>query len=77
VRVPEEEEAAAFGAAIQALWCLDKARGQGRKIEELVDEHVALRDGSAIEPEPQAVKLYEQAYANYSKYLAALSPLYR
>ncbi|MHB0855386.1 MAG: xylulokinase [Rectinema subterraneum] len=77
VRVPKEEEAAAFGAAIQALWCFEQASGRGKGIEELVDEHVALRDGSTVEPEPESVARYEEAYANYSKYLAALSLLYR
>lgn len=77
VRVPEEEEAAAFGAAIQALWCLEKAGGRARNIEELVDAHVAIRGDSAVEPEPEAVACYEEAYENYSKYLAVLSPLYR
>ncbi|MDQ7796803.1 MAG: xylulokinase [Spirochaetia bacterium] len=77
VHVPEEEEAAAFGAAIQALWCFEQASERGKGIEELVDEHVALRDGSTVEPEPESVARYEEAYANYSKYLAALSHLYR
>lgn len=76
VRVPKEEEAAAFGAALQALWCLEKAEGNEYHIEALIDEHVALQNGSTVEPEPEFVARYEEAYSNYSKYLAALSPLY-
>jgi hypothetical protein len=31
---------------------------------------------SAVEPEPAQSKRWEAAYAEYSKYLGALSPLY-
>lgn len=77
VRVPEEEEAAAFGAALQALWCLEKASGRARSIEELVDTQVTIGSDSAVEPEPTAVARYEEAYSTYLNYLAVLSPLYR
>lgn len=77
VRVPEEEEAAAFGAAIQALWCHARARGSQVGIEELADIHVSLVQGSSIEPEQALVSAYEETYREYMKYLEALSPLYR
>jgi xylulokinase len=77
VRVPSSEEAAAMGGAIQALWALEKQTNPGVSIESLVDAHVALEGGVTINPEPEAVAAYNKAYADYSRYLEALSPLYK
>jgi xylulokinase len=78
VRVPSGGEAAAMGGAIQALWCL-RAQGAGAKaapIGEIVDEHVIL-EGKLIEPDSSEAKKYDEAYGVYSRYLEALSPLYK
>jgi xylulokinase len=77
VRIPIGTEAAAMGGAIQALWCMHKHTGTDKKatIESLADEHVEL--GETIKPDKESVKKYNEAYAVYSKYLEALSPLYK
>jgi len=78
VRIPAGSEAAAMGGAIQALWCLQRnSRWEGKKssIEELTDEHVAL--GATIKPDKKDAGKYDKAYAVYSRYLRALSPLYK
>ena len=80
VRIPASAEAAAMGGAIQALWCLKNHQGQtGSKtsIEVLTDEHVALVGGVTIKPDKKAAAAYNKAYAEYSRYLGALSPLYK
>ena len=93
VRIPAVSEAAAMGAAIQALWCLrnaacnnkaaqakatkSAATAQKVSIEFLADEHVALEGGVTIKPEKKAVQAYNKAYENYVRYLRALSPLYK
>lgn len=77
VRLPAGEEAAAMGAAIQALWCLETAGGLSSTIQELCDAHVQLEGGEVITPDERSVQLYDQAYAAYVTYLGALSPLYR
>jgi xylulokinase len=79
VRVPKEEEAAALGAAIQALWCVERNAEAAVPIDiaALVDAHVSLESGTSIEPEMTLVSRYEAAYAEYERYLVALSPLYR
>ncbi|GAB1482602.1 xylulokinase [Treponema sp.] len=77
VRVPSGEEAAAMGGAIQALWCMERAAGLKTTIGELCDAHVVLEGGASAEPDPASVKAYDSAYAEYNKYLAALSPLYK
>ena len=75
VRIPSGSEAAAMGGAIQALWCLDHQNGKKTSIETLAEEHVSL--GEIIKPDKKNVSLYNDAYAVYSKYLGALSPLYK
>jgi len=91
VKVPASGEAAAMGGAIQALWCLqknshDKAKSSASKentpkssssIEALADEHVVLEGGKVVKPEKKDVAAYDKAYAVYSRYLGALSPLYK
>jgi len=83
VKVPASSEAAAMGGAIQALWCLqknspDKAKdAKGSTIEALADEHVVLEGGKVVKPEKKDVAAYDKAYAVYSRYLGALSPLYK
>jgi xylulokinase len=77
VRVPAGDEAAALGAAVQALWCRERAAGLKTGIAELCDAHVALEAGTTIQPDASAVKAYDAAYAEYNKYLAALGPLYK
>jgi xylulokinase len=79
VRIPIGTEAAAMGAAIQALWCLLKASPDKEvekvTIEALTDEHVEL--GAMVKPDEKEAAQYDKAYAAYSRYLGALSPLYK
>jgi xylulokinase len=87
VRVPANTEAAAMGGAIQALWCLqnNSAENKGKKvsIKDLADEHVALEGAESkvtaatVKPDKKAVAAYDKAYTHYSRYLRALSPLYK
>jgi len=93
VRIPSGSEAAAMGAAIQALWCLQTnspvhtglLAKTGLSIKKvtitgLAEEHVMLeaasKESAVIMPDRQAVAAYNKAYAEYSRYLRAVSPLY-
>lgn len=75
VRIPAGSEAAAMGGAIQALWCLQKSEGTKSTIENLADEHVAL--GDTVKPDKKNAQKYNEAYSVYSRYLGALSPIYK
>ncbi|MDR0526387.1 MAG: xylulokinase [Spirochaetaceae bacterium] len=77
VKRPVNDEAAAIGAAIQALWCLEKQQGRSTGIAALCAEHIALREDECVMPEAANVAAYKSAYSEYNKYLNALSPLYR
>lgn len=76
VKRPDNDEAAAMGGAIQALWCLKKREGKPVSIGQLADEHVTVGEADCINPDPASVAAYDRAYAEYNKYLGALSPLY-
>jgi xylulokinase len=79
LHIPASGEAAAMGGAIQALWCLSRNSPGGKKttIEALTGEHVALEEGVMVKPNKKDAAAYDKAYAEYSRYLGALSPLYR
>jgi xylulokinase len=78
VRIPAGTEAAAMGAAIQALWCLNCKTGTRETlIAALADEHVILEEDASVMPEPGMVAAYDRIYMDYSRYLEALSPLYK
>jgi xylulokinase len=76
VRVPAGTESAAMGGAIQALWTVSNVSGGKKGLGELVDEHIVMEGGVAAEPDAAQTAAYDTAYGEYSKYLAALSPLY-
>jgi len=75
IRIPVTSEAAAMGGAIQALWCLETSEGKKSSIETLAEKHVAL--GTTVRPDKRSTAQYNEAYAVYTKYLEALSPLYK
>lgn len=77
IRVPLLDEAAALGAAVQALWCMENSKGKNVSIAELCKEHIAIDEKAAAEPIPENVALYNKAYENYNEILKAVMPLYQ
>jgi xylulokinase len=77
IRIPAGTEAAAMGAAIQALWCL--LNGDNKNcvvsITDLAKEHVMLENATIL-PDKKSSAAYDKVYADYSRYLGAVSPLY-
>jgi xylulokinase len=76
VKRPANDESAALGAAIQALWCLLKREGNPVPIASLTDEHILLNERESITPDPAGVEAYNKAYAQYTQYVKALTPLF-
>lgn len=60
----KEEEAAAFGAAIQSIWCYFKSKGKEVKIEDLAGK--MLKKGTVIEPNLKILSLYESLQERYN-----------
>ncbi len=59
VRTLEEEEAAAYGAAIQSIWNYYRNEGDNVKIEDLTEKMVKLED-TVVEPRSETFALYEE-----------------
>ena len=76
VACPESAEAAALGAAIQALHCDLTDQGQKVEMKELTDRLVHLDPSTRIEPDPAEQDLYQRIYGRYLRTVEALGPLY-
>lgn len=77
VKLPVSEEAAALGAAVQALWCYKTLNGDKVSIADLCAEHVLIDSENIVQPIAENVKAYDDAYAVYIKNLEAVMPLYK
>jgi len=72
VAVLEQEEGAAFGAAMQALGLLS-----GQPVESFVHEHLAEKPELGCEPDTNAVSLYENAFQSYLSAVDMILPHYQ
>jgi len=57
---PVNKEAGAMGAALQAVWCAERAQ-----IGDITDAFIQLDETTRTEPDVSAVKAYDEVYANY------------
>jgi xylulokinase len=73
VVVPDVKETAAFGGALQALWMLGHASGQGATMGAIVDNHVP-NSGAETLPDSTSRALYQEAYKSYLEYVELLKP---
>jgi xylulokinase len=77
VVVPNQEEAAALGAAIQALWAKDNVEKKNSDINYLIKEHVSLNSNKSCLPDPENVKIYDEVYKTYNKYVDSLTGIFK
>jgi len=68
----EIEEAASFGAALQAMWCYANEKGVKVKLSELTDRFVKLSSDEQKEPRKEAVARYDELFALQNEVSAAL-----
>ena len=77
VVVPIQEEAAALGGAIQALWALDHEAGKVSDINYLIKEHVSVNSKNGCLPKPENVEIYDEVYITYNKYVDSLTGIFK
>lgn len=76
IKIPVLEEAAALGAAIQALWCLEQNSAKGKTIAQLCAEHISMDNSAIATPIAENVTKYNGAWDVYQKNLNAVMSLY-
>ena len=62
---PLAEEAGAFGAALQALWCHLRANNEKAAIDEITDRYVQMDAAGSAQPHPATAQRYDEWYARY------------
>src|SRR4029077_1453266 len=50
-------EGAAYGAALQALWCWRRQQGEKVSISEITDQFVELNEAETAQPDPKHVEV--------------------
>jgi sugar (pentulose or hexulose) kinase len=69
-------EGAAYGAALQALWCYRLQRGERLGISQITDEFVRLNRAETIQPNPARVKIYRELQELQDATSTALRPVF-
>jgi len=70
-------EGAAYGAALQALWCWRRQRGEKITIDEITDQFVELNSGETAEPDPKSVETYRELQSLQDDLSVSLRDVFR
>lgn len=70
------DEGASIGAALQALWVLERQGDQSVAIEDITTEHLRDEPESRHMPDRSNVERYRESYAAYLRAVSRLAPLY-
>src|SRR3954468_2941544 len=65
-------EGAAYGAALQALWCWRLQQGDKASISEITDQFVEINPNETAVPDPKNVEIYQQLQALQDKSSSSL-----
>jgi sugar (pentulose or hexulose) kinase len=70
-------EGAAYGAALQALWCWRKEQGEKLSIQDLTDQFVELNPIETAEPDAKNVEVYRELQSLQDDMSEALRDVFR
>jgi len=73
---PAQEEGAAFGAAVHAMWVARHARGGHGPISDFTDRFVALDEATRAEPGPEASAAYREMQALFDRTVRDLTGVF-
>ncbi len=71
IRCLVNEEAAAFGAALEAL-----ALSEGKSVIETAEEHIVFDEAKTTYPDMENHEKYKAVYSKWKRYSSSLSPLF-
>lgn len=77
VHILNEQENAAFGAALQALWAYNKKNDTPSTIKEITTEHLTQDKDKSCAPNPENVKKYEDIYKEYQSFVKLIATRYK
>lgn len=77
VKVLRQHENAAFGAALQAIWCHAHENNNPLALQKIIEQHLTPDEQKCCQPNQQFVREYETIYKNYLALIEAIKPLYR
>jgi D-xylulose kinase len=69
-------EGAAYGSALQALWCWRRQKGDRVEIPEITDRFVSLQTGETAEPRPAQVEVYRGLQELQEELARSLAPAF-
>ena len=69
-------EGAAYGAALQALWCWRLQAGEKVSIQEITDNFVELNSGEATAPQAKNVAIYQELQKMQDELSQAIRPIF-
>jgi xylulokinase len=76
VTVLEQEEGAAFGAALQALWVLHRQKDPSLTVADVAAAHLTPNAAAAAVPDPAHAEIYTRGYATYQRAVAHIARFY-
>jgi xylulokinase len=76
VTLPEQDEGASFGAALHALWVLQRRTDEKASIGNITGEHVRLRPDASRMPDDANVRRYASGYSAYRRAIEVLAPTF-
>ena len=65
-------EGAAYGAALQALWCWRAHQGENVGISEITDQFVEINSAETAQPDPKNAAIYRELQSLQDKSSTAL-----
>lgn len=71
-----QDEGASFGAALHALWILQRREDRSITIDDLTRQHITLQPGLSRVPDSSNVARYQESYAAYLQAVTHLAPLF-
>ena len=76
VTLLQNNEGACYGAALQALWSLERRTDARISIGDITDLHVEIDSGASARPDGDRKRHYDRIYVDYQRAVEAMTPLF-
>jgi xylulokinase len=73
---PESSEAAAMGAALQAMWCYLNEKEAATSFEKITQQYIFLDESTRTDPQKNSADQYREIYQHYLELNKTMKPLF-